>query len=180
MFSGCFWTSRFLEKGMATHSSILAWRIPMDRRAWRATVHRVTKCQTQLMQLSRKYSTIWWSRVKKNYGNIRLFAIMEKMIHGKTGSLFLSLSLTHTQTHTHHTPHTTLQDGETLCSEAAPVDSLIVYTILYCNCLFIFILFLFYCKCPGSRTCVSSSLYLQRVLCLYMADINRHWTNECS
>ena len=30
-----------LEKGMATHSSILAWRIPMDRRAWWATVHGV-------------------------------------------------------------------------------------------------------------------------------------------
>ena len=27
-----------LEKGMATHSSILAWRIPMDRGAWQATV----------------------------------------------------------------------------------------------------------------------------------------------
>ena len=26
-----------LEKGMATHSSILAWRIPMDRGAWQAT-----------------------------------------------------------------------------------------------------------------------------------------------
>ena len=23
-----------LEKGMATHSGILAWRIPMDREAW--------------------------------------------------------------------------------------------------------------------------------------------------
>ena len=32
-----------LEEGMATHSSILAWRIPMDRRVWRATVHRVAK-----------------------------------------------------------------------------------------------------------------------------------------
>ena len=30
-----------LEKGMATHSSTLAWRIPLDRGAWRATVHRV-------------------------------------------------------------------------------------------------------------------------------------------
>ena len=28
-----------LEKGMATHSSILVWRIPMDRGAWYATVH---------------------------------------------------------------------------------------------------------------------------------------------
>ena len=26
-----------LEKGMATPSSILAWRIPMDREPWRAT-----------------------------------------------------------------------------------------------------------------------------------------------
>ena len=31
-----------LEETMATHSSILAWRIPMDRGAWRATVHGVT------------------------------------------------------------------------------------------------------------------------------------------
>ena len=29
----------FLEEGMATHSSILAWKIPMDRGAWQATVH---------------------------------------------------------------------------------------------------------------------------------------------
>ena len=35
-----------LEKGMATHSSILAWRIPMDRVAWQATVHGTTKSWT--------------------------------------------------------------------------------------------------------------------------------------
>ena len=35
-----------LEEGMATHSSILAWRIPMDRAAWWATVHGVAKRQT--------------------------------------------------------------------------------------------------------------------------------------
>ena len=32
-----------LEKGMATHSSTLAWRIPMDRGAWWATVHGATR-----------------------------------------------------------------------------------------------------------------------------------------
>ena len=39
-----------LEEGMATHSSNLAWTIPMDRGtgAWRAAVHGVTKNQTQL------------------------------------------------------------------------------------------------------------------------------------
>ena len=33
---------------MATHSSILAWRIPMDGGDWRATVHGVAKSQTRL------------------------------------------------------------------------------------------------------------------------------------
>ena len=36
-----------LEEGMAIHSRIIAWRIPKDRRAWRVTVHGVTKSQTQ-------------------------------------------------------------------------------------------------------------------------------------
>jgi len=40
-----------LEEGMATHSSILAWRIPMDRGAWRATVHGVAKSWTRLSDL---------------------------------------------------------------------------------------------------------------------------------
>ena len=37
-----------LEEGTATLSSILAWRIPMDRGAWQDTVHRVTKSQIGL------------------------------------------------------------------------------------------------------------------------------------
>ena len=35
-----------LEEGMATHSSILDWRIPMGREAWWATVHEVEKSWT--------------------------------------------------------------------------------------------------------------------------------------
>ena len=35
-----------LEEGMAIHSSILAWRIPMDRGALQTTVHGVTKSLT--------------------------------------------------------------------------------------------------------------------------------------
>ena len=37
-----------LEEGMATHSSILAWRIPMDSGAWQAAVHGVSKSWTRL------------------------------------------------------------------------------------------------------------------------------------
>ena len=46
-----------LEKEMATHSSILAWKTPMDRGAWWATVHRVTKSRTQLSHFTSLYFT---------------------------------------------------------------------------------------------------------------------------
>ena len=35
-----------LEEGMATHSSILAWRIPMDKGVWRAILHGVAESDT--------------------------------------------------------------------------------------------------------------------------------------
>ena len=35
-----------LEEGLETHSIILAWRIPMDRGTWRATVHGVANSWT--------------------------------------------------------------------------------------------------------------------------------------
>ena len=37
-----------LEKEIATHSDILAWRIPMDSGAWQATVHGVARLRHDL------------------------------------------------------------------------------------------------------------------------------------
>ena len=37
-----------LEEGIATHSNILAWKMPMDRGAWWATVHGAAKSWTCL------------------------------------------------------------------------------------------------------------------------------------
>ena len=37
-----------LEEGMATHSNIIDWRIPMDRGAQWVTVHGISRSQTQL------------------------------------------------------------------------------------------------------------------------------------
>ena len=37
-----------MEEGMATHSTVLAWRTPMNRGAWQATVRGVTKSRIQL------------------------------------------------------------------------------------------------------------------------------------
>ena len=51
MWEICVWFLGWedsLEEGMAIHSSILAWRISMDRGAWQATVHGVAKSQTWL------------------------------------------------------------------------------------------------------------------------------------
>ena len=48
-----------LEEGVATHLSILGWRIPMDRGAWQATIHGASqrvghdlmaKCTTYTME----------------------------------------------------------------------------------------------------------------------------------
>ena len=41
-----------LEKGMATHSSVFAWKIPTDRGACQATVCRVAKRPTKLKRLN--------------------------------------------------------------------------------------------------------------------------------
>ena len=46
-----------LEKGMATHASILAWRILMERKAWQATVYGVAELDTtEQLSTHRGYS----------------------------------------------------------------------------------------------------------------------------
>ena len=40
-----------IENGMATQSSILAWKIPWTEEPWQAIVHRITKSRTGLSDL---------------------------------------------------------------------------------------------------------------------------------
>ena len=47
-----------LEEGMTTHSSILARKILMNRGAWRAAVHGVTKSQTWMSKDTRTYQVL--------------------------------------------------------------------------------------------------------------------------
>ena len=59
-----------LDKGMATHFSILAWRILMDRGAWRTAVSGVTKSQTRLNTHAHTHTYIygfpWWISGKES------------------------------------------------------------------------------------------------------------------
>ena len=57
-----------LEEGIATLSSILALRIPMDKGAWWATVHGVAKSWIQLKQLSTHASTKTWDKLDSACG----------------------------------------------------------------------------------------------------------------
>ena len=49
-----------LENGMTTYSSILYWKIPMDRGAWQATVHGVMKELGTTEQLTPQTSLVPW------------------------------------------------------------------------------------------------------------------------
>ena len=55
-----------LKEGMATQSSILAWRIPMDRGAWQATVHRVAKSRT-CVQLSTQHTLFFKIKISETF-----------------------------------------------------------------------------------------------------------------
>ena len=49
-----------LEEGTATHSIILAWRIPMDRGAWRAVVQGVQTHQKLLLMPASSLTLRLW------------------------------------------------------------------------------------------------------------------------
>ena len=53
-----------LEKAMATHSSVLAWRIPGMGGAWWASVYGVTQSRTRLRWLSSRNSPNYWIYMK--------------------------------------------------------------------------------------------------------------------
>ena len=50
-------SGRSPEEGMATHCPTLAWRIPVDRGAWRATVHGIANSRRLLKSGYAQHST---------------------------------------------------------------------------------------------------------------------------
>ena len=72
-----------LEQGMATHPSILAWGIPLDRGPWRATVHGVERVGHSWALHSTAHSAggtcMWniWERAPSADANLPLFYLQE-------------------------------------------------------------------------------------------------------
>ena len=71
-----------LEKETANHSSIRAWEIPMDRGAWQATLHEVTKSQSQLNN-SAQHRWAVSAQVQPGEGSLC------RVSHWRTGALLL-------------------------------------------------------------------------------------------
>ena len=68
-----------LEEGMATHSNILVWKIPIDRGAWLAIVHGVTKSQ-MTERLSTHYQFIAFQFLQHlNDSLFSLFILMTRI-----------------------------------------------------------------------------------------------------
>ena len=59
------------EEGMATHSSILAWRIPMNRGVWQATVHGVAELdKSEQLSTAHKVHKVLLTKFKISYYSI--------------------------------------------------------------------------------------------------------------
>ena len=68
-----------LKKEMATHSSILAWRILTDRGAWWATVHGVAKSWTRLNKTNTfvLLAGLRWG-IRRGQGGARVLFLWQK------------------------------------------------------------------------------------------------------
>ena len=60
-----------LEKGMATHSSILAWRIPLERGVWWATVAELNATEWGTHSLIKKVKWIFFIDAKLTSSSVR-------------------------------------------------------------------------------------------------------------
>ena len=82
-------SGRSLEKEMATHSNILAWRIPWTEEPGWAIVHRVPKSRTQVRTKQQHYSlqthfqaiflhSLNYARARPCYSSFSLLSLFSK------------------------------------------------------------------------------------------------------
>ena len=64
-----------LEEGMATHFSILAWKIPKDRGAWQAIVYEVTRAEHDLVTKHSPHHNAKQNMIYDGKGGARNFQV---------------------------------------------------------------------------------------------------------
>ena len=75
-------TSDVLEKENITKHTHTSLDNPMDRGAWQATTHRVTKSQTRLKQLSVHTYTTFGATVRDKIGTVDWGFILKNLEYG--------------------------------------------------------------------------------------------------
>ena len=85
--------THFMEKGLATHSSILAWRIPWTEAPGRLQVHRVAKSRIRLKRLSMHKRTHFEAAVISFF--IAIKVLLNSIIEFKFHNILYILHLTH-------------------------------------------------------------------------------------
>ena len=71
-----------LEESMATQSSMLAWRIPMDRGAWWATVHGCTELHTTKRSTGRREDKALVTQLCLTLCNPKDCSLLGSSVHG--------------------------------------------------------------------------------------------------
>ena len=72
-----------LEKEMATHSSVLAWRIPGTGGAWWAAVSGVAQSRTRLKWLSSSSSSVTWPKCRQAEGLSTVTGWTQERLRGR-------------------------------------------------------------------------------------------------
>ena len=89
-----------LEEGVATHSSILGWRRPMNRGAWRATVHEVLQVRILEWVSFSLFQGIFPTQ-RSNPGLLHCSWILYQLSQGEVLVIIYIYTYTYTHTHIH-------------------------------------------------------------------------------
>ena len=111
---------------MATHFSILAWKTPRNRGAWRATVHGVAKSHIQLSMHARTYpQNTLCIHHSKNINCVPITIYLPKPV----SSTFKMNSKFSTSYYIHSNHFKWVPSSCTSTNELGPVTSLLVSTV---------------------------------------------------
>ena len=109
---------------MATHSSILVWRIPIDRGVWRGTFHDVAKSRTQGVTKNTSFPLeyVWISYCLSSVQSLSCVPLCDRMNRSTPGLPVRHQLPGFTQTHVHRVSDA-IQPSHPLSSPSPPAPT---------------------------------------------------------